>query len=62
MAGLRVALLQINPTVGDLEGNVALLRDSYLAALADFPDLVVAPEMALSGYPPEDLVLKDGFV
>lgn len=62
MAGLRVALLQINPTVGDLEGNVALLRDSYRAALEFAPDLVVAPEMALTGYPPEDLVLKDGFI
>lgn len=62
MAGLRVALLQINPTVGDLEGNVALLQSSYLASLEFSPDLVVAPEMALTGYPPEDLVLKDGFI
>ena len=62
MAGLRVALLQINPTVGDLEGNVALLREAYQTALGQEPDLVVAPEMALTGYPPEDLVLKEGFV
>ena len=62
MARLRVALCQINTTVGDLDGNVARV----LAALADAQDqgcdLAVFPELALTGYPPEDLLLKPGFV
>jgi NAD+ synthase (glutamine-hydrolysing) len=59
---LRVALCQINTTVGDLEGNV----ERILAALADAEaqgcDLAVLPELAITGYPPEDLLLKPGFV
>jgi NAD+ synthase (glutamine-hydrolysing) len=59
---LRVALCQVNTTVGDLDGNVALV----LAALADADeqgcDLAVFPELAITGYPPEDLLLKPGFV
>jgi NAD+ synthase (glutamine-hydrolysing) len=59
---LRVAICQINPTVGDLDGNVALA----LAALAEAEDagadVAVLPEMTITGYPPEDLVLKPGFV
>ncbi len=62
MARLRVALCQINTTVGDLDGNVALV----LAALAEADeqgcDLAVFPELAITGYPPEDLLLKPGFV
>ena len=62
MARLRVALCQINTTVGDLDGNV----DRVLAALADAEargaDLAVFPELAMTGYPPEDLLLKPGFV
>jgi NAD+ synthase (glutamine-hydrolysing) len=59
---LRVALCQINTTVGDLEGNV----ERILAALADAEaqgcDMAVLPELAITGYPPEDLLLKPGFV
>ncbi len=59
---LRVALCQINTTVGDLEGNV----ERVVAALADAEaqgcDLAVFPELALTGYPPEDLLLKPGFI
>jgi NAD+ synthase len=56
---LVVALAQINPTVGDIDGNVACI----LAARAEAgeADLVVCGELALSGYPPEDLVLKQAF-
>jgi NAD+ synthase (glutamine-hydrolysing) len=57
-----VALLQFNPTVGDLAGNaraiVALARQAY----ADGARLVVTPEMALCGYPPEDLLLRPAFL
>ncbi len=62
MARLRVALCQINTTVGDLDGNV----DRVIAALEGAEDrgcdLAVFPELALTGYPPEDLLLKPGFV
>jgi NAD+ synthase (glutamine-hydrolysing) len=59
---LRIALAQINPTVGDLEGNLALMIDAYDRAEAAGCDLVAFPELATTGYPPEDLVLKSGFV
>jgi NAD+ synthase (glutamine-hydrolysing) len=59
---LRVALAQVNVTVGDLAGNVErILRDIHRAAQAD-ADLVAFPELALTGYPPEDLLLKPSFV
>ncbi|CAN5367678.1 NAD+ synthase [soil metagenome] len=62
MTVLRIALAQINPTVGDLEGNLALMIDAYDRAEAAGCDLVAFPELATTGYPPEDLVLKPGFV
>jgi NAD+ synthase (glutamine-hydrolysing) len=59
---VRIALAQINPTVGDLDGN----RDLILTRLADAKgqgaDLVVFPELAVTGYPPEDLLLRPGFI
>ncbi|MGH3389868.1 MAG: nitrilase-related carbon-nitrogen hydrolase, partial [Actinomadura sp.] len=62
MAQLRIALAQLNPTVGDLQGNA----DSIIAwcgrAAAAGAHLVVFPEMALTGYPVEDLVLRASFV
>ena len=62
MARLRVALAQINPTVGDLKGNFATIIDYYDRAEAAGCDIVAFPELAITGYPPEDLVLKPGFV
>ncbi len=62
MTVLRVALAQLNPTVGDLEGNLALLIDAYDRADAAGCDIVAFPELSVTGYPPEDLVLKPGFV
>ena len=53
---LRLALAQINPTVGDIRGNAALIRAAR--AEAGDADLVVFPELVLVGYPPEDLVLR----
>jgi NAD+ synthase (glutamine-hydrolysing) len=59
---MRLALAQINPVVGDLEGN----RDLILARLEEARDhgaeLVLFPELAVTGYPPEDLLLRSGFV
>ncbi len=62
MTLLRVAIAQMNPTVGDLAGNLALMTDAYERADAAGCDIVAFPELSTTGYPPEDLVLKPGFV
>ena len=59
---LRIALAQINPTVGDLDGNVAKICAAYDEAEAAGCDIIAFPELSITGYPPEDLVLKPGFV
>jgi NAD+ synthase (glutamine-hydrolysing) len=59
---IRVALAQINPTVGDLAGNAKLIADAAREAHADGAALMIAPELALSGYPPEDLLLRPAFM
>ncbi|MEY4229032.1 MAG: hypothetical protein RLZ84_1624 [Actinomycetota bacterium] len=61
-SGVRVALAQVNPTVGDIPGNAALAEDVYARAEGEGCDVVVFPELMLVGYPPEDLVLKRRFV
>ena len=58
---LVVALAQVNPTLGDLDGNAGLLRDARRQAAAAGADLMVASELCVPGYPPEDLVLKPFF-
>ncbi|MCC7251582.1 NAD+ synthase [Hyphomicrobium sp.] len=60
-AFLKIALAQLNPTVGDLAGNEQKLVDARAKAAAEGADLVVFPELFLTGYPPEDLVLKPAF-
>ena len=55
---LRLALAQINPTVGDVRGNAACIRAARAKAATAKADLVVFPELALVGYPPEDLILR----
>jgi len=61
MAQLRIALAQVDTTVGDLAGNAeTVLRWSRAAAEAE-ADLVLFPELALTGYPPEDLVFRESF-
>jgi NAD+ synthase (glutamine-hydrolysing) len=59
---LRLALAQINPTVGDLDGNAAKVAEWIGRAEAEGADLVVFPELCLPGYPAEDLYLKRHFV
>lgn len=56
--------LQLNPTVGDISGNLDHLKKHYQQCLSDMPevDLMITPEMFLSGYPTEDLVLKPAFM
>ncbi|MBI5286710.1 MAG: NAD+ synthase [Deltaproteobacteria bacterium] len=61
MRTLRIAMAQMNPTVGDLSGNTRKILDFIDKARAWDVDLVVFPEMALTGYPPEDLLLKPQF-
>lgn len=61
-AGLRVALSQLNPTVGDLVGNEARVLADYARAEAEGCHVVVYPELTVTGYPPEDLLLKRSFV
>jgi NAD+ synthase (glutamine-hydrolysing) len=62
MGSMKVALAQINATVGDLAGNSRLIADAARAAYAQGALLVLAPELALSGYPPEDLLLRPAFM
>ncbi|HEY4396135.1 MAG TPA: NAD+ synthase [Acidimicrobiia bacterium] len=62
MPRLRVALAQLNLVVGDLEGNAARIIETYERAEADACDLVAFPELAITGYPPEDLLLRPAFV
>ena len=57
-----IALAQINPTVGDIDGNLARIRAARDRAAAGGADIVVLPELALIGYPPEDLVLRPSVV
>jgi NAD+ synthase (glutamine-hydrolysing) len=59
---MLLALAQLNPTVGDVVGNAAAVRAAYEQAVAEGADLVVAGELALTGYPPEDLLLRPAFV
>jgi len=58
---LTIALAQLNPVVGDLEGNAAKLRSARREAAGKGADLIVFPELFITGYPPEDLVRKPAF-
>jgi NAD+ synthase (glutamine-hydrolysing) len=59
---VRVAACQINTVVGDLDGNLAKVLAAYDEAEAAGCDIAAFPELAITGYPPEDLVLKPGFI
>ena len=58
---LRIALAQVNPTVGDLAANAALVRENFKSAQEAGAHIVVFPEMVLTGYPVEDLALRPSF-
>ncbi|MBC3885038.1 NAD+ synthase [Undibacterium griseum] len=58
---IKVAIAQMNCTVGDLTGNAAQIVDYVRRAAAGNADIVVTPELSLTGYPPEDLLLRPGF-
>lgn len=59
---LRFHLAQLNPTVGDLRGNLALVRAARQRAAAVGADLVITSELVVTGYPPEDLILRPAFL
>jgi NAD+ synthase (glutamine-hydrolysing) len=59
---MRLALAQLNPLVGDLQGNARDIAVAYREAVAAGADLVVAGELGLTGYPPEDLLLRPAFL
>lgn len=59
---MKVGLAQVNPTVGDLEGNSSRILQAYGNLKERGADLVVAPELAITGYPPKDLLFKSRFV
>jgi NAD+ synthase/NAD+ synthase (glutamine-hydrolysing) len=58
---MKIAVAQINTTVGDFAGNAARIREAIEVARESGAQLVVSPEMALSGYPPEDLLFRNDF-
>ncbi len=62
MNPFHIALAQINPVVGDLSGNAKLIRDAAEIAHRSGAKLLVTPELALTGYPPEDLLLRPAFI
>lgn len=59
---MRIAPLQIDPVVGDLQGNLSRLLDAARTAAAQGAGLAVTPELAICGYPPRDLIEREGFV
>ena len=59
---LTIALAQINPTVGDVKGNVVLIKAAHAEAAKAGADLIVFPELCVCGYPPEDLVYRPAFL
>jgi len=59
---MKIALAQLNPTIGDIDGNRRRILDAYRRAVDNGADLVVTPELSLVGYPPRDLLLKPRFV
>ena len=61
MSALRIALAQVDLVVGDLDANCATVRERVRQAAEAGAQLVVFPEMTLTGYPPEDLVLRESF-
>ena len=59
---MKIGFAQLNPTVGDLRGNFDKIAESYERLAAAGADLVITPELAITGYPPQDLVFKSRFV
>ncbi len=61
-AKMKITIAQLNPTIGDIDGNLAKLKKTLSSSCKDSPDLVVFPELFLVGYPPYDFLQNDQFV
>src|SRR6188768_1067924 len=59
---MKIGLAQVNTTVGDLAGNHRLILSAYRTLAQQGAQLVITPELAITGYPPQDLVFKSRFV
>ena len=59
---MKIGLLQLNATVGDVPGNLRRLLDGYRRLAAEGAEIVLAPELFLTGYPPRDLLLRPDFI
>ena len=59
---LNVAVCQINPTLGNFQKNIDIISKNYKSAVEKGADLVVFPEMSLTGYPPQDLLNNKEFI
>ena len=59
---MKIGFAQINPTVGDICENTALLRKAYEGLVSEGAELVITPELAITGYPPLDLLFESGFI
>jgi NAD+ synthase (glutamine-hydrolysing) len=59
---MKIGIAQINPTVGDLKGNQRRIKEAYTQLVSEGADLILAPELALCGYPPRDLLFKSHFI
>lgn len=59
---IRLALAQVNPTIGDLEGNASIVTRAISDAMAQGADVVAFPELVITGYPPDDLLLSPAFI
>ncbi len=59
---MKIALLQLNPTIGDLKKNTELILNGYKKAVKQGADLIITPELSLTGYPPRDLLLRRDFL
>ena len=59
---MRITVAQLNPTVGDVAGNTRLVLEAVERAVADGADLLLASELVILGYPPRDLLFREGVV
>jgi NAD+ synthase (glutamine-hydrolysing) len=59
---MKITMAQLNPTIGDFAGNVGKIAQTLAATAAEYPDLVVFPELFLTGYPPRDLLERGWFI
>ena len=55
---MKIGVAQVNPTVGDLLGNLEIIQDAYHSLVQSGAELVIFPELVICGYPPRDLLLK----